>query len=105
MGWAEMRDRMHERVVAHLNDGCAQYQSHDGAPSHSGITVIIDRNLMQSGPEGMFRSDAVGVSWRKCQLATVVRGGIFTYGGERLVVESIIADDGHMVTAACMVQS
>ena len=104
MGWAEMRDRMHERVVAHLNDGCAQYQSHDGAPSQSGVTVIIDRNLMQSGPEGMFRSDAVGVSWRKCQLATVVRGGIFTYGGERLVVEDVISDDGHMVTAACMVQ-
>lgn len=104
MAWAEMRDRMHERVVARLNDGCAQYQSHDGAPAQSGVTVIIDRNLMQSGPEGMFRSDAVGVSWRKCQLATVVRGGIFTYGGERLVVEDVIADDGHMVTAACMVQ-
>ena len=104
MGWAEMRDRMHERVVAHLNDGCAQYQGFDGAPAQPEVTVIIDRNLMQSGPEGMFRSDAVGVSWRKCQLATVVRGGIFTYGGERLVVEDVITDDGHMVTAACMVQ-
>ena len=83
MGWAEMRDRMHERVVAHLNDGCAQYQGFDGAPAQSEVTVIIDRNLMQSGPEGMFRSDAVGVSWRKCQLATVVRGGIFTYGDPR----------------------
>ena len=105
MGWAEMRDRMHERVVARLNDGCAQYQGLGGAPTHSVVTVIIDRNLMQAGPEGMFRSDAVGVTWRKSQLATVVRGGIFTYGAERLVVESIIADDGQMVTAACMVQS
>jgi hypothetical protein len=104
MGWAEMRDRMHERVVAHLNDGCAQYQGPGGAPAQSGVTVIIDRNLMQNGPEGMFRSDAVGVSWRKCQLATVERGGIFTYCGERLLVADVIADDGHMVTAACMVQ-
>ena len=104
MGWAEMRDRMHERVVARLNDGCADYQGQNGTLVFQGLTVIIDRNLMQSGPEGMFRSDAVGVSWRKCQLATVVRGGIFTYGGERLVVEDVISDDGHMVTAACMVQ-
>ena len=104
MGWAEMRDRMHERVVAHLNDGCAQYQGPDGTPAQSGVTVIIDRNLMQNGPEGVFRSDAVGVSWRKCQLATAERGGFFSYCGERLVVEDVIADDGHMVTAACMVQ-
>lgn len=104
MAWADMRDRMHERVVAHLNDGCADYQGPEGAPVHAGLTVIIDRNLMQAGPEGMFRSDSVGVSWRKCELATAERGGIFTYRSERLVVEEIIADDGHMVTAACMVQ-
>lgn len=104
MGWAEMRDRMHERVVARLNDGCADYQGQNGTLVFQGLTVIIDRNLMQTGPDGMFPSDSVGVSWRKSQLATAERGGVFTFSGERLVVEQIIADDGHMVTAACMVQ-
>ena len=99
-----MRDRMHERVVARLNDGCADYQGQNGTLVFQGLTVIIDRNLMQTGPDGMFPSDSVGVSWRKSQLATVERGGVFTFSGERLVVEQIIADDGHMVTAACMVQ-
>lgn len=98
-----MRDRMHQRVVARLNDGCAQYQGADGSPVCTIPEVIIDRNLMQSGAEGMFRSEAVGVSWRKCLLATVDKGGVFTHCGERLVVEDIIADDDHIVTAACMV--
>lgn len=104
MAWAAMRDRMHRHVVATLNDGIAQYQARAGDPVLSGLTVIIDRNLMQNGPDGVFRSNAVGVTWHKCQLAEVERGGVFTYGSERLVVEDTISDDGHMVTAACMVQ-
>ena len=99
-----MRDRMHKHVVATLNDGTAQYQGRNGDSVQGAIRVIIDRNLMQNGPDGVFRSEAVGVTWRKCQLAAVERGGVFTYGAERLVVEDTIADDGHMVTAACMVQ-
>ena len=99
-----MRDRMHERVVGKLNDGCAQYQGPGGAPVCQLPEVIVDRNLMQNGPDGMFPSDAVGVSWRKPLLPDAARGGIFTFCGERLLVEQIIADDGHMVTAACMVQ-
>jgi hypothetical protein len=103
MGWAEMRDRMHERVVEHLNDGLAQYRDPDGALVLDGLPVIVERNLMQEGPEGRFPTDAVGVTWRKELLATAARGGEFTFGNEQLVVEAMIADDGHMATAACMV--
>ncbi|QRY79641.1 hypothetical protein JVX91_00570 [Pseudomonas sp. PDNC002] len=98
-----MRDRLHERVVARLNDGTAEYQAKDGRLLASGLTVIVDHNLMQNGPDCLMRSDAVGVSWRKPLLACVERGGIFTLCcGRRLLVEDIAADDGHMVTAACM---
>lgn len=103
MGWASMRDRMLNQAVSTFKDGAAQYTGPGGSPAASGVSVIIDRNLMQSGAEGMFRSDAVGVSWRKPELAAVARGGVFTVAGESFTVEDIIADDGHMITAACMV--
>jgi len=97
-----MRDRMHQRVVGRLNDGSAQYQPQAGAVL-AGIEVIVDHNLMQNGPEGVFRSNAVGISWRKAQLPKAERGGVFLHCGVSYVVEEIIADDGHMITAACMV--
>lgn len=98
-----MRDRMHQRVVARLNDGSAEYQGPSPAPVVTGIEVIIDHNLLQNGADGVFRSNAVGISWRKAQLAQVVRGGVFTHGSNSYVIEDTIADDGHMITAACMV--
>lgn len=100
-----MRDRMLNLTQSTFTDGSAQYASQDGSQSVSDISVILDRNLMQSGPEGMFRSDAVGVSWLKSALCSAVRGGVFTIDGESLIVEDIIIDDGHTVTAACMVQT
>lgn len=104
MAWASMRDRMLNLTQATFTDGDAQYVGLDGAPAVAGISVVIDRNLMQAGAEGMFRSDAIGVSWLKASLAGVVRGGVFTLAGESFVVDDIIADDGHSITAACMVQ-
>ena len=104
MAWAEMRDRMHRSVVGQLKDGTAQYTGRTGAPVVADVEVLVDRNLMQTGPDGMFRSDAVGVTWRKEQLQAVERGGVFLFGAERLVVEDTISDDGQMATAACMVQ-
>lgn len=102
MAWADMRDRMHNRVVAHLNDGTAEYRGLNGAPPVRCLPVIVDSNLMQNGPEGLMRSDMIGVSWRKPLLETAERGGIFLHCGRRLIVEDVIADDGHIVTAACM---
>ncbi|MDH1011991.1 hypothetical protein N5J43_16950 [Pseudomonas nicosulfuronedens] len=98
-----MRDRLHERVVERLNDGTAEYRAKDGRVVISNLTVIVDHNLMQNGPSGLMRSEAVGISWRKPLLDAVERGGMFVLCcGRRLLVEDIAADDGHMVTAACM---
>jgi len=105
MAWADMRDRMHRSVAAHLKDGCAQYLGPNNAPPVSGIAVFVDHNLMQNGPDGLFETDAIGVSWRKEQLRRVDRGGVFVFSGRRLVVEETVRDDGHMATAACMEQS
>jgi hypothetical protein len=102
MAWADMRDRMHQRVVAHLNDGVAEYRN--GEIVVPGIDVMVERNLMQNGADGVFRSNAVGISWRTAQLSGVSRGGVFTHCGASYVVEDVITDDGHMITAACMVQ-
>ena len=96
--------RMDSRVQISLGNGTAQYTGRTGAPVVADIEVLVDRNLMQTGPDGMFRSDAVGVTWRKEQLQAVERGGVFLFGAERLVVEDTISDDGQMATAACMVQ-
>lgn len=104
MAWASMRDRMLNLTQSTFTDGAAQYAGQDGSPLVSDISVIIDRNLLKSGPEGVFRSDAVGVSWLKSALCSAVRGGVFTIHGESLIVEDIIVDDGHTITAACMVQ-
>lgn len=97
-----MRDRMHKRVVARLNDGQADYLDKQGIPVCAGLTVIVDNNLLQGGPEGLIRTTATGVTWRKAELATVDRGGVFVHCCRRLLIEEIILDDGHMMTAACM---
>ena len=104
MAWASMRDRMLNLTQSTFSDGLADYVGTGGAPAVTGVSVVIDRNLMQAGAEGMFRSDAVGVSWLKSAFAGAARGGVFTLSGESFIVDEIIADDGHSVTAACMVQ-
>ena len=93
---------MLNRVVARLNDGQADYLNRLGEPVRTGLTVIVDNNLLQGGLEGVMRTEAVGVTWRKACLETVDRGGLFVHCGRRLLVEEIILDDGHMMTAACM---
>lgn len=103
MGWAAARDRLHSRVTATFTDGLATYSGPNGAAPVSGISVIIDRNLMQNGPDGVFRSDAVGITWRAAQLGGASRTGIFVVGTESFMVEETVMDDGHMITAACMV--
>jgi len=100
MSWAAMRDRMDRSVLAKLNDGVAEYRGPGQQPRN--VTVMIERNLVQNGPEGLFRSDSTGFSWRKAELDGVQRGGIFIFERCRYVVEEIISDDGYFVTAACM---
>jgi len=99
-----MRDRMQKRVVATLKDGTAQYIPPTNAAPVNCIDVIIDHNLVQNGPEGLWRSDAIGISFRTEQLGSVQRGGVFVTPGKRYLVEDTISDDGTWIVAACMEQ-
>lgn len=91
---------MDRRVLAKLNDGCAQYLV-TGQPPKT-VTVMVERNMVQNSPEGLFRSESTGFTWRKIELDTATRGATFKFAGCRYVVEEVVSDDGHFVTAACM---
>ncbi|EPF2502965.1 head-tail joining protein [Pseudomonas aeruginosa] len=101
MGWANWRDRLHQTVMKTFADGRATHQSASGAPPSCGFEVIIDHNLMMTGPEGMFQTDKIGISWRKIDLPGASRGDVFIVGGQRFMVEEMVADDGHILTAVC----
>ena len=105
MGFDELTEDMDDMIMSSLNDGQATYQGGPGELPVTGIEVFIDRNLQRVGPDGLFRSDAVGITWKKRSLAHAVRGGVFQHCATRYCVEDIIEDDGHMITAACMVTS
>ncbi|MCY1275491.1 hypothetical protein D9M68_303630 [compost metagenome] len=100
--FAELVDEMDGMIMDSLGDGEASYCGANGAPPVTCIRVMVDRNLEINGPEGLQRTDAVGITWRRESLAGAERGGLFRYGAERFVVEDIIFDDGYIVTAACM---
>lgn len=90
-------------TVAVLNDGRATYQDLAGSCLAGEVEVLVDYNLQRVGAEGVFITEQVGITWRKAELPGAGRGGVFTYSGKRYLVEEIIANDGHMITAACMV--
>lgn len=98
-----MRDQLHQRCMAKLNDGNAEYRGPEGSPVVHSIPVMVDFNPIQNGPQGTWRSEQIMVTWQRHLLceAAAVRGGVFLFCGRRLVVEDVVSD-GHMVTAACM---
>lgn len=102
MSFADHTDDMDEMIMSSLNDGTAEYSCPAGAVSIHDIEVIIDHNLQRVGPEGLFRSDAVGITWKKRDLPSAARGGFFRQGCKRYCIEDVIEDDGHMATAVCM---
>ncbi|MNF81918.1 hypothetical protein D3C84_642100 [compost metagenome] len=102
MSWARMRDQLHQRCMAKLTDGNAEYRGRDGSPVIYDIPVMVDFHPMQNGPQGTWRSEQIMVTWQRNLLCEgAARGGMFLFGGRRLVVEETVSD-GHMVTAACM---
>ena len=101
-GFGALVDGMDAMLMSSLNDGTCDYRGQHGEPPVYGIEVIIDHNLQRVGPEGLFRSDAVGITWKKRDLPSAARGGFFRQGCKRYCIEDVISDDGHMVTAACM---
>lgn len=88
--------------MASLNDGRGDYLSATGELLASGLELILDRNVERTGPDGCFVSVPVAIAWRKAELPGVARGGRFLVGAQAFVVEAVIGDDGHLLTAACL---
>ncbi|WP_313226724.1 hypothetical protein [Stutzerimonas chloritidismutans] len=90
--------------MASLSDGEGEFIHPDGQVVRN-VPLMLDHNLQINGPEGLYRSDAVGITWRRQSVPCGVgRGGIFVYRTRRYLVEDILEDDSHMATAACMEQ-
>ncbi|SDJ61114.1 head-tail joining protein [Pseudomonas indica] len=102
--FSEMTEAMDRMVLDTLADDLGSYRNPQGKLVADKVQVIIDRNLQRVGPDGAFQGAAVGITWRKAQLATVDRGGQFCVGRRRYVVDELIEDDCHMLTAACTEQ-
>lgn len=91
-------------IMASLSDGEGEFIHPDGQVARN-VPLMLDRNLQINGPEGLYRSDAVGITWRRASVPCAVgRGGIFVYCKRRYLIEDILEDDGHMASAACMEQ-
>lgn len=102
--FAKSMERLHRIGAGRLADAVGSYVE-SGRPPVRDLVLHFDENLLQNGPEGAFRTGALGVGWHKRDLPCVqVRGGIFEVGGRRLLVEDIVDDDGHWMIAACMEQ-
>ncbi|OEO24062.1 hypothetical protein AX279_19725 [Pseudomonas sp. J237] len=94
--------RLHGVSAARLSDCLGSYQF-DAQPPVKDIDLMVDRGVSLEGAEGVFRSGTVAISWPSASLACVARGGIFTVGAERFIVDDTVADDGHYLTAICTV--
>lgn len=95
-------DDMDAALLASLNDGAADYLDATETLVASGIAVMVDRDVQHAGPDGLFVTVPVSVTWRKAQLAAVERGGRFVVGADTFIVEDILADDGHLITVSCL---
>lgn len=102
-GFGAALAKMDAAIMSSLNDGNGEYRE-PSVPPVSDVELIIDFNLQQAGPDGLFTTEAVGITWRKSALASVRRGGVFYFQKRRFVVEVIVSDDGYMLTAACLEQ-
>lgn len=101
----KVMERLHRVGSQRLADSVGTYTEPGRLPV-CGIPLQTDQNLLINGAEGLMRSNQTAVGWYKTDLpAVALRRGIFEVNGKRLLIEDIIEDDGHMITAACMEQS
>lgn len=102
-GFGEAVDRMDDAIMSVLGDGCATYQPPDiGRPLVRGIEVMVEHTIAYAGAGGGFQGSVVGITWRKRFLAGVDKGGIWTHGQRRYIVDDTVMDDGEWLTAACL---
>lgn len=102
--FARAQTRLHRVCADRLSDAVGTFLS-PGCTPITDLPLMVDRNLEYVGPDGSFMSDVVGITFNRADLASAERGDVFTIGCERFVVEKLISDDGHMITAATMVQT
>jgi len=103
MSWASMRDRMNRKAMRTLTDGPATYTDRHGSTTE-GISIMIDFNVERTGPEGLYSTDQVGITFSRDSLSQSDRGGVFAIGCRRFMVEDEITDDGYWITVACTEQ-
>lgn len=94
--------RLHGTASARLADAIGTYQNGQQAPVGD-LDLMLDRGVQLEGANEAFLASTVAITWAVAQMPRAERGGVFAVGLERFTVEQVIADDGHMITAACMV--
>ncbi|PTQ70357.1 hypothetical protein [Pseudomonas sp. GV071] len=102
--FARSLERLHRVGSSRLADSIGSYQPLQGAASNT-IPLQVARDVELAGPNGSVIGVPIAVSFWRRDLAEVERGGVFLVGvdcaGQRLIVEEVVMDDGHMLTAAC----
>lgn len=85
-----------------LSDQLGSFQPRQGA-AVPGLSLQVDVNLQFEGADGVFQTQAVGITVRKASVGTVRRGDLFILAsGKQLQVEQPVSDDGYWLTLACM---
>lgn len=102
--FARAQARLHRVCADRLSDAIGSFHS-PGCQSVEDIPLMIDRNLQFAGAEGTFQTSSVGVTFKCSVVPSVAVGDHFQVGCERFLVERVIEDDGHMITAQTMVST
>ena len=93
-----MRERMHQRVVARLNDGEAQYLSRSGVVLAAAVPAIVSQGVERldalSGGVDRVRTHCV----QKHLLQPLDLKGAFVMAGKTWHIDGIAEDDGHLIT-------
>lgn len=97
--FARSLGRLHQVTHRRLSDAVGDFLPTEGPPVEK-MDLQVDRNLAYEGADGRILTSQVGITWLSADLNTAERGDIFVIGCERFMVEKLIADDGHAITAA-----
>ena len=94
--------RLNSVGASRLADSLGAYQPAVG-PLVQDLQLQIDRNIQLAGADERFQVGMVAITCAKAELGAVARGGVFSVGAESWTVSDLLSDDGHFITAACMV--
>lgn len=94
-------ERLNSVAAVRLTDSAGSYCGSSGIPVND-IPLSVDRGVGLEGANEIFHVNTTAITWPVSKLSSVSRGGIFTIGKQRYVVEEEVANDGHWGTAACM---